>query len=246
MLGSLAESVFSSSADKKKKIPASKTYSAGNLQKGKFINKSGKKIIDPTQYHHEITVDENESLVFHSPVDVGEVFIVNPSVADIRMIDQNDFYVFGLAPGETRIYITPDKKQRKKKKTFKTTIHEITVTVNYPVRKLKKLIDETMPGNTIEVKSIRKGILVEGLIESTSDADVVIKMAKQFLKDDSELINNLRVSTSSQISLQVKIAEVNRNALNKFNFDWSGSINGSIDLLVAGYQNVLNSRLIKG
>ena len=140
LLGNLAGSVFSSSADKKKNTSTGKTYSASNLKKEEFISTDGKKIEDAKKYHHNITVDENESLVFHSPVDVGEVFIVNHSVADIRMIDQNDFYVFGLAPGETRIYVTPDKKQRKKKRPSKATIHEITVTVHYPVKKLKKLI----------------------------------------------------------------------------------------------------------
>lgn len=197
------------------------------VKDSKVEEKSGTKAEKPKeeirnpvqQVKMDIVVDENESYIFESHEPIEEVFVVNPKTADIRMIDKRSFYIFGLIPGDTRIDM---------RTSGKTRTYELNVTVRYPVKKLKKAIDDVVPDNSVVVKSIKKGILLEGSVETSSEADTLQKIAAQFVSEGAELINNVKIVNSMQVSLQIKVASVSRKQLNALNLDWSGNINTSI------------------
>ena len=85
-----------------------------------------------------------------------------------------------------------------------------------------------MPGVKINITPLEKGIILDGSVASSKDAQKIEEIARFYLAQDDVLINNLTVSQSIQVGLQVKIAEVTRGSLEKLNIYWSGTLRGSI------------------
>ncbi|MDP2194125.1 MAG: pilus assembly protein N-terminal domain-containing protein, partial [Alphaproteobacteria bacterium] len=62
---------------------------------------------DATEFNHAtVEVAVNGSYQYHSELPIKEVFIVNDKMLEVKTIDPKTFYIFGLASGETEIYLT--------------------------------------------------------------------------------------------------------------------------------------------
>lgn len=180
-----------------------------------------------------IKIDKNESTVFNSEESISEIFVVDNKIAEIKMLDENSFYIFGIGTGVTKIYISTKNKKDS---------YVITAEVLYPTKELEKLIHRTVPKSNVKIHALHRGILLEGSVDSTKDAATIQKIAMQYIGEKDTVVNNVVVKNSTQISLQVKIAEVSRTAMNKLNFDWKGNINGGIANKSLNFNTSYNSQ----
>jgi len=167
----------------------------------------------------EITLSVNHSGIYESHQPIKDVFIVNDKIVEIKTINPNSFYILGLSSGETELYLTMHGGADNKR---------LTVRVISPIQRIRDEIARSMPGAAIKITPLEKGIILEGSIYSAKDAQKIEEVARFYLAPDDVLINNITVSQSIQVGLQVKIAEVTRGSLEKLNIDWSGTIKGSI------------------
>jgi pilus assembly protein CpaC len=74
------------------------------------------------------------------------------------------------------------------------------------------------------VRSIDRGIVLEGSVESPSIANDVQLVATGYIDSQKEfIVNRLSVNQPTQVNLRVRVAEVKRSSLKKLGFNWDAA-----------------------
>ncbi len=171
-----------------------------------------------------IHLEINDAEILHFDKDVAEIFIANPEIADVQLTSPHTAYVYGRAPGKTKLFAVNSKG----KEILKTEIY-----VTYDISQLKKMIAPFDPYGLVEIQSIPGAIILEGQVDSPKTAEEIRLIADKFVakgtdksgdkggkSSEQTIINRLAIKSPVQVSLRVKIAEVARGVLNKFSINW--------------------------
>lgn len=189
-----------------------------------------------------INLELNDAQIIRFDGDVTEIFIANPDIADVQLTNPHAAYVYGKAPGTTKLFAVNAKGQE----ILNAKIHVI-----YNITELKQMIAPFDPYGLVEIKSIPGAIILEGQADSPKTAEEIRLIAERFVskgtaktgKDASAgksdttgksgaggksstehtIINRLGIKSPVQVSLRVKIAEVARSVLNNFGINWQSA-----------------------
>lgn len=144
----------------------------------------------------------------------SQVLLTNPKVADVQLVTPSTLYVYGRSPGNTEIIVTGQDMMSAYR-------YEIHVVSNY--RELENLIRGFTPQGNVKVRSIPDGILLQGTVESAKVAEDIRSLALRYVGAQGTVVNQLKIKSSTQINLRVKIAEVKRTVVNQLGINWSSS-----------------------
>lgn len=164
-----------------------------------------------------LTIEKNKSVALTLDKGAQEVFVANPEIADVQMPKPPLMYLYGRKPGVTTVYVKDGKGNPK----------EIPVHVTHNLSQMMQNFKSLHPADDVTAVSTPMGIMLAGTVgtpKASADAELI---AKHYLDDKEKVINNISVSSSTQVMLKVKIAEVRRDVLNKLDFNWSSSIPGA-------------------
>jgi pilus assembly protein CpaC len=137
---------------------------------------------------------------------VTEVFVSNPEIADVQSNGPDTAYVYGKKAGVTTIFLGGHKGKAE----------PISVIVTHSLTPLMNTFKLVYPKEQITVTSSPAGIVLSGSVTSAKTSKDAENIAKQYLTKDDKVVNNLTVSTPTQVYLKVRFAEVQRNVLNRF------------------------------
>jgi pilus assembly protein CpaC len=160
--------------------------------------------------------------------DAANVFVADPKVAEVRPASANTLFVFGVGPGRTSVAAMDVAGH---------VLAQFEVTVRqsrFAAGEAEAAIARLMPASHISVVPQAKGILLTGRVANAEEAARAASIARGFLPDNQVIENQLAVSAQVQISLRVRIAEMNRSVVRNLGVDWAavGTI-GSIGMLPA-------------
>ncbi|MBI2707718.1 MAG: type II and III secretion system protein family protein [Proteobacteria bacterium] len=164
-----------------------------------------------------ITLELGDASVIKFKEDVSEIFISTPETADIQLSNPRMAYLFGKAPGTTKLYVMNKKGQE---------ILKATVVVTHNLSQLKEMLLPFDPYELVELQSVAGAIVLMGQVDSPKTAEEIVTVTKNFLTKGTTgsaaptVINRLAVKTPVQVDLRVKIAEVSRSILNRFGINW--------------------------
>jgi pilus assembly protein CpaC len=120
-------------------------------------------------------------------------------------------------------------------------VSALNITVTHDLDSLKKQIAIVLPGENVELWSAQRNIVVSGQVSSATKMDAALQVARGYLeqmatakekimfkqqasgggdqpdKKSGEVINLMTVGGAHQVMLQVRIAEVNREAIRNLN-----------------------------
>jgi pilus assembly protein CpaC len=144
----------------------------------------------------------------------GQVLLTDPKVADVQLVTPSTLYVYGRSPGNTEIIVTGQDMQT----AYRYQIHVVS-----DYRELEGLIRGFIPNSHIKVHSVPDGILLQGTVESAKVAEDIRALSQRYVGAQGTVVNQLKVKSSTQISLRVKIAEVKRTVVNQLGINWSTS-----------------------
>ena len=137
----------------------------------------------------------------------ASVFIANPDIADIQLITPTMLYVFGRATGETSL-LAVDERDR--------VMVDRPVSVNHNLSGLRRALRQALPGREIRVSTAQNGIVVGGIVASATEADRANRIARRFIGEAGEVINEVGIEGPQQVQLRVKIVEMNRAVAKQF------------------------------
>jgi len=174
-----------------------------------------------------IVVPIYKSRIVQLPSPAKRVSIGNPDVADVLILNSDELYILGKDLGGTNVLLW-DREDK--------LVSAISVSVSHDLDGLNAQLAKILPGEHIEVTSAQRNIILSGQVTSAVKLDAAVQLAKSYLeqaatakekimfKQDSnagsspekkagEVLNLLSVSGAQQVMLQVRVAEVRRDAV---------------------------------
>jgi pilus assembly protein CpaC len=85
--------------------------------------------------------------------------------------------------------------------------------VQQPIGDLQSRLADEFPGSPLQARSTPGGIVLTGEVESADAAHHAEAVAKLFIGPQQSVVNQLRVASSTQVHLRVRVAEVSRETL---------------------------------
>jgi pilus assembly protein CpaC len=135
-----------------------------------------------------------------------DVFISNDSVADVQVRSASQLYIFGKGRGETTVYAT-GKGGR--------VVYSANVRVGNNISSLGEMLDLAMPEASISATPMNNLVLLTGTVASPEDVEEAQRLVQAYVGEGTQVVSRLRSATPLQVTLKVRIAEVNRTALKK-------------------------------
>ena len=157
-----------------------------------------------------------KSVVINVQAPVSRILSSNPAVIDTLATSPTQVVVEGKAPGSSSLILWDS--------TGHSQILDVTVDVN--ISYLRTAIEQTYPGQHIEIQSDGAHLILTGTVSDAKISEEVGKLASAY---SPGVVNSLSVAPvhEQQILLEVKFAEVDRTKLQQFgiNFLSTGAAN---------------------
>jgi pilus assembly protein CpaC len=154
-----------------------------------------------------VPITAGRSTVIATDFDVTRIAVTNPAVADAVVVAQREILVDGKAPGTISLIVWGGGDRRL----------QYDVVVDQPVAALQQNLRNLFPGEDITVTTTEDATTLSGTVSSN---EVMLRAGEIATKtlSKSSIINLLQVpggQGSQQVLLQVRFAEVNRQALSE-------------------------------
>lgn len=179
----------------------------------------------------QLTIEQNSAEVLNVDKGTTEIFVANPEVADVSLQSSGTAYIYGKKPGNTTVFVGG----KEGKSTMSVDVH-----VTYNVGPIKKAIAGSYPTEDVQLISTPSGIVIEGEVTSPKASKDIANIVQRFVAGDDAVINNMGISSPTQVYLQVKVAEVRRTVLKQLDINWGVQSSGNTFAfgLLQGRQNV--------
>ncbi|MDC9823226.1 type II and III secretion system protein family protein [Devosia sp. ZB163] len=177
-----------------------------------------------------VSLDVNKSMLIDLPVDVKEVIVSQPGVANAILRNKRRAIVQAVGAGESNIFFM-DANGR--------TIVVLDVSTkgsNIQSANIAAVLRDTfakvIPKAKIDVEAVAvtgvdgailNRIVLSGDANSADEAHKAMAIAAQFAGGPDNVTSVLNIEGSQQVMLKVTVAEVNRSLAKQFGIDLSGS-----------------------
>lgn len=177
--------------------------------------------------HSSLEVPIYKSRIAELSEPARRVSIGNPDIADVLIFNPNELYILGKDLGTTNVLLWNRRG---------ALVSTISVTVTHDISGLRQKLSELFPGETIAVASAHRNIILSGQVSNAVIMDAAVAVARSYLEQAAtakekimfkeettmgsnadrqagKVINLLTVAGPQQVMLQVRVAEVQRDAL---------------------------------
>jgi len=151
-----------------------------------------------------VNLPRGTSFAVDLPADAHDVIISNPAVAEAMLHSPRRITVIGIAPGTTDAVFL-DASGR--------AILSLSIRVDAGVSALQDTISRIAPGSQARAEAVNDSIILTGLVTSPGEADRIAQVARAFVSGPEKVLNMLTVAGSDQVTLKVRVVEVQRTAL---------------------------------
>jgi pilus assembly protein CpaC len=153
---------------------------------------------------------------------ITDVFVSNQNAVDVQVQSPTQLYVFGKEDGESSVYATTRTGQV----AYSTNVH-----VSQNVSSLDQMLRLAMPDTDVRATLSGQIAVLTGTVKSPNDIQQAGDLVRAYLNpgiDASDpkaqlkvmVINRIRTATPLQVTLHVRIAEVNRTFSKSIGVNW--------------------------
>ncbi|WP_299545813.1 pilus assembly protein N-terminal domain-containing protein [uncultured Tateyamaria sp.] len=132
---------------------------------------------------------------------ISNVFIADPSLADVSIADDGSIFIFAKQSGETSLIATGEDG---------SIVIEQTLRVIPNLAELRSSVSRLYPSAAVVFGTSRGQLVVRGVAPSEVVRAGVIQTAEAFVKD-SIVVDQIQVSSSNIVRLNVKLYELQGN-----------------------------------
>ena len=159
-----------------------------------------------------VRIGLNKSIVVRLPADAHDVLIGNPEIVEAVVRTQRTAYLFAKKAGQTNAFFF-DKNGRQ--------ILNLDIEVARDMKALRKLLGRVIPGNRITVETVGENIVLGGTAKNSSIAKMAFDLAAKYTNDENKVLTTISVSGREQVTVKVKITEMQREVLKQFGVDFT-------------------------
>jgi pilus assembly protein CpaC len=137
------------------------------------------------------------------------VYVTTPSVLDTYTASPNEIVVTAKKPGTSNLIVWDEAGEAQ----------SFAITSDVNISTLRDAMKQAMPNENIGVSGDEGRVVLTGTVGTEKIADAVVKLASQYSKDVTSalVVNSAHVK---QVTLKVRIVEVDRSKLNAFAFNF--------------------------
>ncbi len=157
-----------------------------------------------------VNLPRGTSFAVDLPADARDVIVSNPAVAEAMLHSPRRITMIGLAPGETDAVFL-DAAGR--------TILTLRVRVDAGVSALQDTLSRVAPGANIRAEAVNDSIILTGTVANMAEADRAGLAARAFVSAPEKVLNMLTVPGSDQVTLKVRVVEVQRTVIKQLGVD---------------------------
>ena len=161
-----------------------------------------------------LTVGDGKLLILPRPA--SSVFVADPTIADVQPPSPKGVFVFGKKPGTTTLFAL-DHDGR--------PILAYNVAVEFNETALRDEIASDAPGLDVRLQRMPHGVRLVGNVPDAITASRIQAIVERSIGTGETVLNQLSVSTSTQVNLRVRVAEVSRSVARNLGFNWSTMFN---------------------
>jgi pilus assembly protein CpaC len=182
----------------------------------------------------QVALSIGEGTMVNLPRRVTNVWVSNPKVADVLVNSPTQLNLFGKDFGETTLIATAADG---------SVVYGAQVHVSQNLPTINEVLRAAMPDSDVRIMTVGQTALLMGTVASPDDSAFAENLANRELNPGVDVmkggqckvcvINRLKVATPLQVTLKVRIAEVNRTLLksmgvNLLSRDTTGGFNFGI------------------
>ncbi len=180
-----------------------------------------------------IDVGVGSSVIQHEKKSITRVLISNPDVAELRLLEEGQYQVRGLAVGNTDLWVW-FRGDEAHPKSYR-------VIVANDLSDVQRRIGFVVQGPPPRIYPVRDRLVVEGAVDDLETLERVAAIAKIY---DKEFVNLMTVRGDHQVQLKVVFAEVSRTGLRELGINAFGNVNQYYGgLLGAGKSSSANAEV---
>jgi pilus assembly protein CpaC len=140
------------------------------------------------------------------PVDVRDVIVADPAVADVLVKTPRIAYLIGSKIGDTNA-IFLDARGRQ--------VARMEIRVERDLAAMRRAIAELVPNADVQVSALNDDVVISGDVPNSQVAENVRTVARRFVPKDENLVSMIKVTGMQQVLIRVKVAEVRRRVTKK-------------------------------
>lgn len=163
------------------------------------------------QEERSISLTVGTGQLVRTETDFADIFVADPSVADVQVTSSRLLYLTGTGIGETALFALDENDQ---------VLMSAVIRIEHNERALSEALREVAPGQPVHARSIDTSLVVTGQVKGPEQAEDVMRVVRQFAPED-RIINQLTIAEPTQVNLQVRIAEVSRTVDRQLGIRWN-------------------------
>ncbi|MDK1389203.1 type II and III secretion system protein family protein [Sinorhizobium sp. 8-89] len=180
------------------------------------------KFVSLTGSVQHVTLPPNDTLTIRTGKPFGDLVIGSADLIDVVPLSDQSLFIRGKQVGATNISVYDDNKQ---------LIGVIDVRVASDFSEVASAIRSTAPSAQVRVFNSNDRIRLTGTVRDAVELQRVMEIAQSY--SEEPVLNQLRVSDSQQVMLEVRVIEASRQTGRDLGIGWAGSNgkNGSLGSL---------------
>jgi len=188
-----------------------------------------------------VTIYLNEARTIDLPVHISEVILSQEDIVSTIIRTPQQIVLIGSKMGTTDIFLYEESGYQ---------VMSMKVHVKQNLEELPVLIEKHFLEKKVRVEGVRDKVIVSGTVRSVSSSDEIIDFVTKYVtilnSTPLEVINRLNILEEQQVTIKVKIAEVNRSATKSLGVQWGakgntsiGNVNQSLSATLSNATNII-------
>ncbi len=183
-----------------------------------------------------VTIERNKSVLVELPRELRDVIVSNPEMVDAVVQSANRVYLIGKKVGQANAFFFDSQGER---------VLTLEVQIEIDTRPLDNMFRRFIAGSNIRTEVLNDTLILTGTVRNPADSSRAESLAARFANTlepqndqapKEKVIKILAVEGEEQVTLQVKIAEVQREAMKQLGVNLGAGFqnaNGLVSLLSA-------------
>jgi pilus assembly protein CpaC len=155
-----------------------------------------------------------KSVVIDLPVDVKDVLVSDPKIANAVIRTSRRAYIIGVAIGQANVFFFDAAGQQ---------IAGFDIAVTRDLNGIRAALRHMFPDADMRVDGVADGVVLTGTANNPQEAQQAYDVAARLAGDGTKVVNGIVVKGRDQVMLKVTVAEVQRDVIKQLGIDLAGT-----------------------
>jgi pilus assembly protein CpaC len=171
----------------------------------------------------QVTLPPNETMTLNTGQAFGDLVIGSADMIDVVPLSDRSLFIRAKQVGATNISVYDDSKK---------LLGVIDVRISSDFSEAASAIRSAAPSAQVRVFNSNDRIRLTGVVRDAAELQRVVEIAQSY--SDQPVMNQLRVSDSQQVMLEVRVIEASRQTGRDLGIGWSARGNNTIGKATTG------------